>query len=469
MTLGKAPKKGDLVELRVEKVAFGGQGVSRVDGYVIFVSGGIPGDRVLGRIIKKKRDYAEARIEEILESSPDRIQPPCPYHGYCGGCQWQHMRYERQLLYKKQHVQEAVSRIGALKGIIVRDTIPSARVFSYRNKMEFSFSDRRWYLPEEFERKQDRAIKEFALGLHVPGTFSKVIDLDACLLQQEEGNRILRDVKELVKKSGVPVYGLKSHQGYWRFLTLRYSFFHDEWMVNLVTSEERPDLLEPLVKALCPMHPRIKTVVNSINTRRAAIALGEKAIVLFGQGMIQDRIGPYEFQISPDSFFQTNSLTAEALYAKVLEYADLTGSEVVLDLYSGTGTIPMFLSKGAREVFGMELAQSAVSDAVTNSRRNQVYNCRFITGDIRASLPGLGLNPDVLVIDPPRAGMHKDVLSMVMGLSVRRIVYVSCNPSTLARDLGGMAQGYEVTEIQPVDMFPHTYHVECVARLLRRS
>ncbi|MBW1998240.1 MAG: 23S rRNA (uracil(1939)-C(5))-methyltransferase RlmD [Deltaproteobacteria bacterium] len=462
-------KKGDLLELRVEKVAFGGQGVSRVDGYVIFVSGAIPGDKVLGRIIKKKRAYAEARIEELLESSPERIDPPCPYHGYCGGCQWQHMRYERQLLYKKQHVEEAVSRIGALRGVIVRDTIPSTRVFSYRNKMEFSFSDRRWYLPEEYERRRGETAREFALGLHVPGTFSKVIDLDACLLQQEEGNRILRDVKEMVKKSGVPVYGLMSHQGYWRFLTLRYSFFHDEWMVNLVTSRESPDLLEPLVKTLCPVHPRIKTVVNSINTRRASIALGEKEIVLFGQGMIHDRIGPYEFQISANSFFQTNSLTAAALYTKVLEYADLSGSEVVLDLYSGTGTIPIFLSKGAREVIGMELAQSTVNDAITNSRKNRVYNCRFITGDIRSSLPGLGLKPDVLVIDPPRAGMHKEVLSMVMGLSARRIVYVSCNPSTLARDLEIMAQGYRIAEIQPVDMFPHTYHVECVARLLRRN
>ncbi|MBW2029720.1 MAG: 23S rRNA (uracil(1939)-C(5))-methyltransferase RlmD [Deltaproteobacteria bacterium] len=467
--LTRAPKRGDLVELCVERLAYGGQGVSRLDGYVLFVKGGLPGDRVLGRIVKKKRDYAEARILELIEPSPERIEPPCPYHGFCGGCQWQHLRYERQLRYKREHVLEALTRIGGLQGVRVHDAIPSEGQFSYRNKMEFSFSDRRWYPPDEFERRRGETRKDWALGLHIPGTFSKVIDLDACLLQEEEGNRILQDVKRLVKESGVPVYGLKSHQGFWRFLTLRSSFSYGAWMVNLVTAREERGMLEPLAHTLRRLHPSIKTVVNSINTKRAAIALGEREVVLFGGGIIRDRIGPYEFRISANSFFQTNSLTAQVLYNKVLEYAQLDGSEVVLDLYSGTGTIPVFLSRSAREVIGLELERSAVNDAIANARKNGIDNCRFICGDIRNTLPSLRLVPDVLVIDPPRAGLHKDILSQVLELPVGRIVYVSCNPTTLARDLGAMSQDYEIVEVQPVDMFPHTYHVESVARLVRRN
>lgn len=467
--LTRAPKRGEVVELRVEKLAYGGQGVARLDGYVVFVRDAIPGDRVLGRILKKKRDYAEARIEELLQPSPDRIEPQCPYHGFCGGCQWQHLRYERQLRYKREYVLEALARLGGIENVQVHDVIPSERQFSYRNKMEFSFSDRRWYLPDEFERRQGETHGDCALGLHIPGTFSKVIDLDACLLQEEEGNRILQDVKGLVKESGIPVYGLKSHQGFWRFLTLRSSFSYGQWMVNLVTAGEERGLLEHMAQALQRLHPSIKTVVNSINTKRAAIALGEREVVLSGEGVIRDRIGPYEFRISANSFFQSNSLAAETLYNKVLEYAELGGSEVVLDLYSGTGTIPMFLSRGAREVIGMELEESAVNDAIANARENGIGNCRFVCGDIRNTLPHLGQIPDVLVIDPPRAGLHKDILSKVLDLPVGRIVYVSCNPTTLARDLSAMSRDYEIVEVQPVDMFPQTYHVESVARLVRRN
>ena len=241
-------RKGEIVEVRVDNIAFGGQGIARVDGFVLFVRGAIPGDLVKALVVKKKKDYAEAKMTDLLEPSPDRIRPPCPYHGFCGGCQWQHVRYERQLAYKQNHVKEAVSRIGGLSGIPVHEVIPSKKQFAYRNKMEFSFSDRRWLLPEEMETGEKE--KGFALGLHVPGTYYKVIDVEACLLQQEKGNEILRCVKKYARDSGIPVYGLKSHQGFWRFLTLRYSNHFDQWMVNLVTSEERPDVLKPLADAL---------------------------------------------------------------------------------------------------------------------------------------------------------------------------------------------------------------------------
>jgi len=332
--------------------------------------------------------------------------------------------------------------------------------------MEFSFSDRRWLLPDELNKEETE--RGFALGLHVPGTYHKVIDVAACLLQEETGNHILRAVKEYVRDCGIPVYGLKSHQGFWRFLVVRHAMATDEWMVNLLTKEERLDVVEPLARELYRRIGNIKTVVNNISNRRAAVAVGEREIVLIGEGYIQDRIGPFCFQISANSFFQTNSLSAQKLYGTVMEYAELTGGEIVLDLYSGTGTIPIFLSSHTKAVIGMEIVKSAVLDAEKNCRANGVNNCRFICGDIRESLSTLKMKPDVLIIDPPRAGMHKRVLAGVLEMATDRVVYVSCNPATMARDLGLMGRDYEVVEIQPVDMFPHTYHIEAVAKLVRR-
>lgn len=459
--------KGATVELQIEKMAYGGQGVARLNGLVLFVRAAIPGDRVVAQVFKKKKDYAMAGLTELLEPSQDRVRAPCPYSGFCGGCQWQHVRYERQLDYKKDFINEAMARIGALPQVPVRDVIPSEKQFGYRNKMEFSFSDRRWFLPNEMDKQE--ALGGFALGLHVPGTYYKVIDVEACLLLQERGNSILRDVKAFVKDCGVPVYGLKSHQGFWRFLTLRYSTFFNEWMINLVTSEYMPEVLKPLTEALSERFDNIKTVVNNIHRGRASIAVGETERILLGEGTIQDRIGPFTFQISANSFFQTNSRGAEALYNKVLEFAELKNTDVVLDLYSGTGTIPIFLSGHVKNIVGIEIVQSAITDAERNCRANGIPNCRFILGDIREKMASINLRPDVLIIDPPRAGMHKDVLSGVMELGADRIVYLSCNPTTLARDMKAMSQDYLVAEIQPVDMFPHTFHIESVAKLVRRK
>lgn len=459
-------RKGDIVELWVERAAYGGKGVARLDGFVIFIKGGLPGDRVLAGITKKRRGYAEARMLKLISPSSDRIEPPCSYSGYCGGCQWQHLKYKKQLEYKKDHVQESVSRIGALSDMKVYETIPSDKVFGYRNKMEFSFSDRRWLLPEEYER--DGMDVGFGLGLHAPGTFYKVIDIDRCLLQNETGNLILQEVKRYVRESGVPVYGLKSHDGFWRFLTLRHSLEADEWMVNLVTSELRLDIVRPLADRLNAEFNNIRTIVNNINSQKAGIAFGERELILSGDGCILDRIGSNHFQISANSFFQTNPLGAEKLYNKVADFSRLNGSEVVLDLYSGTGTIPIFLSGRVKEIIGMEIVESSIIDAQTNCMMNKVENCRFIQGDVKKLLPSLKIRPDVLIIDPPRSGMHKDVVSKVLEMKTDRVIYVSCNPSTMARDMGYMSQEYAIIEIQPVDMFPHTYHIEMVARLERK-
>lgn len=459
-------RRGDSIELTVERVAYGGQGLARNDGFIVFVKGAIPGDRVMARITRKKKDYAEAKVAELLDPSPDRIEAPCPYSGTCGGCQWQHMRYEAQLKHKKGLIEEAISRIGSLPNIPVHAVVPSEKSFGYRNKMEFSFSDRRWFWPEEMDKQAFE--QDLALGLHIPGTFHKVLDIEGCLLQEERGNEILREVKRYAQDSGIPAYGLKSHRGFWRFLTLRHGAHSDVWMVNVVTSEMRRDAVEPLAQILTQRFDNIQTVVNNINARKAAIALGEKEIVLSGGGTIVDRIGRFTFQISANSFFQTNTLGAERLYKKVASCAELTGSERVLDLYSGTGTIPIFLACSAKELIGMEIMQSAIQDAERNCRANGVHNCRFILGDIRENLRTLKVKPDLLIIDPPRAGMHKDVLAGVLELGTEKVVYVSCNPSTLARDLAEMVRDYEVIEVHPVDMFPHTYHIEAVVKLVRR-
>jgi 23S rRNA (uracil1939-C5)-methyltransferase len=505
--------KGDIIDLTVDRVAFGGQGIARLDGLVIFVKGAIPGDRVRALILKKKKAYAEAKVQEILVPSADRIAAPCPYFGICGGCQWQQVKYERQVEYKRAHVEEALSHIGSISGIEILDPIPSEKPFGYRNKMEFSFSDRPWLphppsiipsvspydnsdlapvlpsIPQgergivsvrdwdsvrgevsNHERTTNFApTKGFALGLHVPGTFDKIIDVQVCLLQQERGNEILREVKRYALESGLPPYGLKTHEGFWRFLTLRHSVYLDEWMVNLVTSEMRTDAILPLTHRLTGRFPNVRTVVNNITARKASIAVGEREVALAGPGTIMDRIGTSTFQISANSFFQTNSLGAGRLYGKVVDFAELGGRETVLDLYSGIGTIPIFLAKSASRVIGMEIAESAVLDARRNCRANGVENCEFILGDIRESLTRLRIHPELMIIDPPRAGMHQDVLSRVLEIGAERIVYVSCNPATLARDLARMQEHYHITRIQPVDLFPQTYHVESVANLIKRG
>jgi len=459
-------KKGQLIDLQIDQIAFGGKGITRVDGFAVFVDQTVPQDRVTARIIKKKKNYAEARVVEILQPSSLRVPALSPYSGVCGGCKWQFLGYEHQIAFKQQHVREAFEHIALMKDVPVHPTIGSEKVFGYRNKMEFSCSTRRWRMPEEMG-EGDRP-DEPALGLHVPGTFDKVLDIEACLLQPDLGNRILSDVKHYMKASGLPMYGLRSHEGFWRFLVLRHSVAYDHWMVNIVTASEQRSAVQPLADALVEKYPAVVSVVNNISARSASIAIGEYELLLAGQPVILERIEPFEFELSANSFFQTNTRGAHRLYETVKHYAGLQGSEIVLDLYSGTGTIAIYLASAAKEVVGMEVVAGAVEDARRNCLRNGVDNCRFIVGDIRRTLPELDVRPDVLIIDPPRAGMHEDVVKQVLVLAPERIVYVSCNPATMARDMLLLKEVYAVAEVQPVDMFPHTFHIEAVARLIKR-
>jgi 23S rRNA (uracil1939-C5)-methyltransferase len=305
----------------------------------------------------------------------------------------------------------------------------------------------------------------FAIGLHVPGTFYKVLDIKKCLLQPDLGNLILDDVRNFIKNSDLPVYGLHSHVGFWRFLMLRHSAFYDQWMVNIITADENRDKVQPLADLLIKKYPKITSVINNITSKPAGVAIGEYEISLAGSSHIKDKIGPYEFEISANSFFQTNTFGAKRLYETVKMFAELTGKETVVDLYSGTGTIPICISDSAKEVIGIEIIDSAVKDAENNCINNDISNCRFICGNIINCLEQITKRPDVMIIDPPRSGMHKDVAKQVIDMAPDRIVYVSCNPATLARDIFMMKDIYRVIEVQPVDMFPHTYHIESVAKL----
>jgi 23S rRNA (uracil1939-C5)-methyltransferase len=456
-------KRGQQLELDITQLAFGGKGVARVDGMAVFVDRTVPQDRVLARIIKKKKKYAEARVTELIEASPLRVPAPCSYYGICGGCKWQFLDYHRQLEFKRQQVEESLAHIGQVRQVAVHPTIGSPRIFGYRNKMEFSCATRRWLLPEELGR--DDVDAGMALGLHVPGTYFKVLDIDACLLQPELGNRLLGDVRQAIRSSPRPVYDLKTHHGFWRFLVLRHSAAYDQWMVNIVTASEDRQLLKPLADRLMQVYPQVVSVVNNVTARKAGVAVGEHEIALAGKRVLCDRIGPFEFELSANSFFQTNTLGAKRLYDTVAAYAGLTGSEHVVDLYCGAGTIAIYLAAAAKTVTGFEMAQRAVDDAGRNCRRNGIDNCRFIAGDVRKTLPQYEHRPEVMIIDPPRAGMHPDVVRQVLKMGPQRIVYVSCNPATMARDIGLIKERYRIMEVQPVDMFPHTYHIEAVAKL----
>lgn len=459
-------KKGQCAEVEISDIAFGGKGLVRLNGLAVFVDQALPGDQVLIRITRKKKNHAEARVLELLKASPHRIHPPCVYSGFCGGCKWQFLEYAVQLEYKRQHVRESLQHIGQIKDVTVHPTVPSPLTFGYRNKMEFTCTDRRWLTPAEMQHFETE--KEFGIGLHVPGTFFKVFDTKRCLLQPDLGNHLLDDVRQYITSSGLPAYGLRSHEGFWRFLMLRHSVAHNRWMVNIVTAADDPQVLQPLANALMQKFPEVSAVIQNVTSRKAGVTTGEFERTLAGESTLTDKIGAFAFEISANSFFQTNTPGAAKLYDTVKRYAQLRGSETIMDLYSGTGTIPILLSEAARAVIGLEVAPSAVADAERNCRINQVKNCHFVPGDIRKTLPAITQRPDVLVIDPPRAGMHKDVVKQVLALLPERIVYVSCNPSTLARDLNLLQETYQTQEVQPVDLFPHAYHIESVAKLVKK-
>jgi len=459
-------KKGQDVELTIESLAFGGKGVAHVDGLAIFVERVIPGQRVMARIFKKKKSFAEAYPLEILEKATNEIEAKCPAFGTCGGCRLQNLEYSDQLKEKTRQVRDLVQRVGGFENFEVPEAIPSPDAFHYRNKMEFTFTDNPWRMSAE-----DKA-KPMGLGQHIPGRFDKVINLETCYLQKEVMNEILRFVYNYAMEQKWEPYNSRTHKGWARNLVLRYGEHTDHIMVNLVTKTYNKERMDGFTEAIMKAFPQITTLINNITTRLSDVAIGEREEILFGPGVIRDRLGDAEFEISSNAFFQTNTRQAERLYEEALKGADLQGGEVVYDLYCGTGTIALFMAKQAKRVYGFELIASAVKNARKNAKDQGVKNVKFVLGDLKdvMSETTSKIEPaDVIVVDPPRAGLHQNVVDDILRVSPERLVYVSCNPATLARDLKLFCEtDYELIMVQPVDMFPHTTHIETVAHLVRR-
>jgi 23S rRNA (uracil1939-C5)-methyltransferase len=451
-------KKGDIVEVSVTDLAYGGKGVGKLDGLVVLVRGGLPGDTLKVIIEKKKRNFAEAKVVEVLKSSEKRIAPICSHFGLCGGCTWQNLDYETQLIYKEKTVKESLKHLGDFLDFETEKINRSDDTYFYRNKMEFSFG-------------KDSTGK-LILGLHPYEDFRRVFDLEKCYLQSELSNQIVWGVRNFCAKEELIPYDPKEHTGFLRYLALREGMNKSEIMVNLVTYSGEFKQAERLASGLMKSFPQVKTVVRNINTKFADIAFGEEEEVLTGKGTIQEKLGRFYFEVSANSFFQTNTKQAEKLFNIVTDYAELDSSEEVLDLYSGTGAISFFLAQKAKRVTGIESVKDSVENAIKNAELNSIKNCRFLLGEAKEVLSSLvqeNYSPEVIVVDPPRGGMHKKVISSMLEIKPKKIIYVSCNPTTLARDLQVLAEkDYILEKVQPVDMFPQTYHIEAVAKLVRK-
>lgn len=464
---------GDIVELTIESTGFEGKSIARVNGFVVFVEGAVEGDVVKAKIFKVKKKYAEANVVEVVKPSPKRTIPRCPYFGTCGGCKWQHVDYAVQLQFKQQHVADAIERIGGMKDVQILPIIGSDNVYFYRNKLEFSFSEKAWMMDKNSANLKD--VPSVALGFHVPQRWDKVLDVHECFLQSELSNSILNAVRDFAISNNIPAYSQEKQNGYFRNLVIREGKNTGDVMVNVVTFEDTPEMMSKLSSELTKRFPEITTVVNNINFRKSQVAVGDIEKVYYGEGVIHDKIGNKLFQISANSFFQTNTKQAETLYRVAKEFAELQPTDVVYDLYCGTGSIALYIADEVHKVIGIDVVESAILNARMNAQLNVVENCEFIVGDLKDLLTKKTewkkqfSRPDVIFVDPPRSGIHPKAVEELGVMNVPRLVYVSCNPATLARDLKMLtAYGYGVEKIQPVDMFPHTYHIECVAKLRLR-
>ena len=450
-------KVGDRIELTLENLALGGEAIAHdADGMVIFVKDGIPGDRVLAQIAKRKKQFAAANIVDILEPSPLRIPPRCEYFGRCGGCKWQHLSYENQLKFKQQHVAESFAHLANLRDVPISPILGTDSPWYYRNKMEFSFG-------------QDET-GALVLGQHYPNRWDKLIDLETCYLESETAVDIFNLCRDFAKKQELTAYSGDTEQGLLRHLVVREGKHTGDIMVNVVTSGEYFPQMDRFVHYLTAGVPRITSIVQTINRRKGQSSQGQEELLVFGEPTICETINGLSFGISAKSFFQTNTRQTEHLYQIVQRMADIGENGAAVDLYCGTGSITLHLAQRARHVHGIELVEDAVRDAEKNAKRNQIENVSFHCGEAQKVFPTLELDaPELIVVDPPRPGLSPKVVKYLLNAAPRQIIYVSCNPATLARDAAMFVEGgYAVREAQPVDMFPHTYHIETVVNLMRR-
>ena len=435
----------EIYQVNIISLNSNAQGVGRIEDFTVFVEGALPDEVVKVKIVEVKKNYAVGELLEIIKNSTDRIEPQCPIYSECGGCQLQHLSYNAQLKWKRRQVVDALKRIGKID-VTVKDTIGMSDPWRYRNKMQFPVG----------RTKSKIQIGCFAKSSH------KVIDTDSCLIQRQQNDEILQAVHKVVDKFKVSVYDEDRHRGVLRHVMGRVGL--NETMLVLVTATEKLPNEKTIIRALRNELPNITSIQQNIQTQHNNVILGRETKVLYGKRTIKDKIGKLEFNISARSFFQVNTVQAERLYQTALNFADLKGHEVVIDAFCGTGTITLFLAKHAKFAYGIEIVSSAIADAKLNARLNNVRNAQFITGDATAILPKLGVKPDVMVLDPPRAGCDEKFLLTIAKLKPSKVVYVSCNPATLARDLNILeSNGFKTQIVQPVDMFPFTSHVEAVA------
>ncbi len=447
-------EKGSILDIEVSKLAFGGRGLARVDGFVIFCDRALPGQTVRAEVTKVSKGFAEARLVTVLSPSPDQVEPFCPHFGQCGGCSWQDLAYPAQLFWKREQVAESLRHVAGIAEVRVADTVPSPITRAFRNKMEFAFAG------------------ALHLGLYRRDAPGRICEVTDCGIAPPRCMALVRAAREFCRNFGQPAYDPKTGKGLWRHLVIREAAATGQTMVQLITAP-RADAKKAatgLADHLAAACPDLTTFIHSTRKTKSAVAAGERIELVTGPGFIEDRVGRTAFRISPDSFFQTNTAGAERLYDTAMAAAALTGSQTVWDLYCGSGGIALYASAHARQVIGVDSSAMSIRDAKTSAGENGIVNCEFVKGDVRRTLESLrAKKPDVVFLDPPRAGTHPEVLAALRLLRPARIVYVSCNPATLARDAMALVGDYRVDGVTPVDMFPHGPHIECVMGLARKE
>ncbi len=475
-------KKGDELIVNIADLNSKGEGISRTDeGYVIFTEKTLPGDKVRVKLKRKRSSYAKADLIELVKESKYRITPECNYFGICGGCKLQNYSYDKQIEYKTNVVRNAFERIGKFSGVLIPTALQSDDIFFYRNKMEFSFSDDKW-LDSKPDKQAAAKMNEnnFALGLHVPKFHSKIVDIEKCLLQSRISNDILNFVRDFFKERNMSIYSTLTHKGFLRFLIIRQSSNTNDILLNLVSHDYDKKLIDELSGELRNLFPDITSFVNSISKRKAQVAIGDEIKIIFGNGYIYEKLlrgkKEFKFKISPNSFFQTNTSQTEKLYSTALEFADFKKTDNVLDLYCGAGTIAIYIADFVKKVVGVEILEDAVLNAKENAEINGIKNSEFVLSDIKDYFTNFKDNEskecvyhgfNKLILDPPRSGLHPKLCDILSETNFEKLVYVSCNPVTQARDMELICKNgnYKLERIQPVDMFPQTYHVENVVSL----
>jgi 23S rRNA (uracil1939-C5)-methyltransferase len=460
-----------LKDVLISDYAAEGKSLARIDGKVIFVEKVVPGDVVDVKLMKSKKDWAEGFPVSFLKYSDDRVQPFCQHFGTCGGCIWQMLPYAKQLQYKQQQVVDNLERIAKVALPPIENIVGANETEYYRNKLEYTFSTKKYVTNEELALlKKDGNVYEdvAAAGFHARGFFDKVVEIETCHLQKEPTNKIRNAVAAYAKENNISFYDIRNHVGFLRNMMVRYATT-GELMVNVVVGENDKKTIETLMEYILQQFPEITTLLYTINLKFNDSIYDLEPIIYKGKGFIIEKLEEYQFKISPKSFFQTNSKQAEKLYTITREFAELDGNQIVYDLYGGTGSIGIFVSNKAKKIIGVELIKEAVDDAKENATMNQLSNAVFFVGDVinicNDDFFVQHGKPDVIITDPPRAGMHDKLIKKLLEIAAPIIVYVSCNPATQARDLALLDEKYTVTKVQPVDMFPHTHHIENVVQL----